>query len=54
MIKDAEIVLAIGNTGSGKSTMLNSLVFGTEILSVQTTDKKKKVIDQKDGYKGIG
>ena len=54
MIKGADIVIAIGNTGAGKSTLLNSLVFGTEKLEMKTTDKKKKVIDQKDGFKSLG
>lgn len=53
-IKDADIVIAIGNTGAGKSTMLNSIVFGTDILEVTKSEKKKIVIDQKEGYKGIG
>ena len=30
--KDKDIILAIGNTGSGKSTMLTSLIYGTEFL----------------------
>ena len=30
--KDKEIILAIGNTGSGKSTMLTSLIYGTNFL----------------------
>ena len=30
--KDKEIILAIGNTGSGKSTMLTSLIYGTSFL----------------------
>ena len=31
-IKDASIVLVIGNTGSGKSTMLSSLLRGPDAL----------------------
>tara|TARA_B110000305_G_C19081281_1_gene466339 strand:- start:99 stop:293 length:195 start_codon:yes stop_codon:yes gene_type:complete len=30
--KDKDIILAIGNTGSGKSTMLTSLIYGTNFL----------------------
>ena len=45
MIKGADIVIAIGNTGAGKSTMLNALVFGTDKLEVQTNENKKKIID---------
>ena len=54
MIKGADIIIAIGNTGSGKSTLLNSLVFGTDKLEIKTTDKNKKVIDQKNGFKSVG
>ena len=32
--KDKDIILAIGNTGSGKSTMLTSLIYGTDYLDV--------------------
>lgn len=32
LIKGHEIILAIGNTGCGKSTMLTSLVFGPGAL----------------------
>ena len=32
--KDANLVVAIGNTGSGKSTMLSSIIYGTESLHV--------------------
>ena len=45
IIKRADIVIAIGNTGAGKSTMLNSLVFGIDKLEMKMTDKKKKVIE---------
>ena len=34
--KDQNIVTCIGNTGSGKSTLMNSVVYGTESLSYQT------------------
>ena len=54
MIKGADIVIAIGNTGAGKSTMLNSLVFGTDKLEMKKTDKRKNVIDQKDGFRSLG
>lgn len=33
MIKGEDIVITIGNTGSGKSTMLTSLIFGTDKLT---------------------
>lgn len=28
-----DVILAIGNTGSGKSTMLTSLIYGTDMLA---------------------
>ena len=31
-LRDKDLVLAIGNTGSGKSTIFSSLVFGPENL----------------------
>ena len=34
--QDADLVLAVGNTGCGKSTMLSSLVYGPGHLSVTT------------------
>ena len=61
--KDADLVVAIGNTGSGKSTMLSSIIYGPDALHIteieQTYTKKvrgketiakrkKKVIDQKN------
>jgi len=33
--KDKDIILAIGNTGSGKSTMLTSLIYGTDYLILE-------------------
>ena len=44
---DANLVVAIGNTGSGKSTMLSSIIFGPDSLHVTDIEfefkKKKKV-----------
>ena len=31
-LKDGDLVVAIGNTGCGKSTMMTSLMYGTESL----------------------
>ena len=31
-LKERDLILAIGNTGSGKSTMFSSLVFGPDQL----------------------
>ena len=36
--KDQDVVLAIGSTGCGKSTMLNAILWGPESLSVQKID----------------
>jgi Tfp pilus assembly pilus retraction ATPase PilT len=33
--KNKDIILAIGNTGSGKSTMLTALIYGTDYLSLE-------------------
>ena len=33
-LQDYDLILAIGNTGSGKSTMLYSLVYGPDELEV--------------------
>lgn len=65
-IKGAHIVLVIGNTGSGKSTMLSSLLRGPEFLEVKqiqftievpgtdgtttTKQKSKQVIDNKEAH----
>lgn len=47
IIKGTDIVMAIGNTGVGKSTMLTSLVFGKEKLQlidlINTTKRQGKV-----------
>ena len=58
--------MAIGNTGCGKSTMLNSLIHGSEFMEEVITEvpvgtkkpgttaqkkKKVKVIDVKHSYK---
>lgn len=45
-IQGADCIVLIGNTGCGKSTMLNSLVFGTESLVLN-----KGKIDQQDPQK---
>lgn len=50
-LKDKTVVIALGSTGVGKSTMLNSLTFGPQALEMkkiekpatsQTGSKKKK------------
>lgn len=47
-LQDGDIVLVLGNTGCGKSTMLSSLVYGPENL-IQVQDpknSKQKFIDK--------
>ena len=59
--ENADLVLAVGNTGCGKSTMLSSLIYGpghlmeiTKEVEIEVTKKgvkttkivKRKVIDQ--------
>jgi predicted GTPase len=46
------VILALGNTGCGKSTMLNSLINGSDSLrTFRDKQKKKMVIQVKDGFK---
>lgn len=49
-IKDADVVLVIGNTGSGKSTMLSSLLKGPDALESKIIEFMID-IPQKDGTK---
>ena len=46
--------MALGNTGSGKSTMLNALVFGPDVLEATITPTKKRVIEQKKEFQSSG
>lgn len=57
-VEDLDIVIVLGDTGSGKSTMLNSLVFGPKSLALKTIEVqsnqrilKQKVIDYSDEFK---
>ena len=43
VFKGRDSVLAIGNTGCGKSTMLSALIYGPEQLEVQVILSKQKV-----------
>ena len=38
-----DLCIAIGNTGCGKSTMLTSLMFGTDMLNVVPIQQQIKV-----------
>ena len=46
-MKGKQLVLAIGNSGSGKSTMLTSLAFGPEAL--HEIDKVEEIVVQARG-----
>ena len=50
MIDQKDVILALGNTGCGKSTMLNSLINGPSSLRT-IRENKKTVIKSKDDYK---
>ena len=62
-LKEKELLLAFGNTGCGKSTMISSLVFGPDKLEMKAVPEKKmvrgvektyynKIIDQREDFKG--
>lgn len=42
-IEKADIILAVGNTGCGKSTILNSLVFGPDSLQLKKIEEQYQV-----------
>lgn len=42
-INDANLILAVGNTGCGKSTMMTSLMFGSDALEVKKGKKEIEV-----------
>lgn len=63
LIRGKDIVLCLGNTGTGKTTLLNSLIYGPESLQIveikekvkikkgKTKENIKKVIDVKPEFK---
>lgn len=65
IVKDKDIVLSIGNTGTGKTTMINSLCFGSgnlelkniveksKLKSGKMKEMKKQIIEQKDSIKDM-
>ena len=56
IIKDGNVILVLGNTGCGKSTMLSSIVYGPDNLELtkDPSNSKLKVIDKKnDGLSGF-
>ena len=42
-VDNQDLILAYGNTGSGKSTLFTSLVFGPEALTLKTIETESKV-----------
>ena len=46
-IKGRDLVIAIGNTGCGKSTLIQALLFGADSLKEFTNDRGRKVIESK-------
>lgn len=54
-LKDANVVLVLGNTGCGKSTMLSSLVYGPDhLFQIPDPENKKQfVIDKSEGLTGF-
>jgi predicted GTPase len=46
-IEGKNIILAVGNTGCGKSTMLTSLMYGPEALELKKIDYEIKIPQQK-------
>ena len=42
--KNADLVVAIGNTGCGKSTMLSSVIFGPDSLHHTQIEEQVKVM----------
>ena len=42
-IDNANLILAVGNTGCGKSTMMTSLMFGTEALEIKKVSQTIEV-----------
>ena len=39
-VEEQDVVVALGNTGCGKSTMFTSLIFGTEALELKVLQQK--------------
>ena len=54
-LQDGVVVLVLGNTGCGKSTMLSSLVYGPQnlVLKPDPKNNKRKVIDKDKGLTGF-
>ena len=50
--KDRDLVVAVGMTGCGKSTVLQALIYGSDSLH-QTTIGKKKVIESKSNKRAF-
>ncbi len=54
-LKDGNVVLVLGNTGCGKSTMLSSLVYGPENLyeTKDPNNPRVKIIEKMEGLTGF-
>ena len=55
ILQKGNIILVVGNTGCGKSTMLSSFIYGPDSLTSTTIEmengKKRTVIDHKNSKK---
>lgn len=53
-VDNEDLIIAYGNTGSGKSTIFSSLVYGPDSLTVKTIEIESKVpVDDKGGIKTV-
>ena len=52
-IEGKEVILAIGQTGCGKSTMLTALVYGPQALQQEKLEKESVVKDSNGNNKTI-
>ena len=42
-VNNEDLIIAYGNTGSGKSTIFSSLVYGPDALTIKTIEIESKV-----------
>ena len=52
-VSDQECVIAFGNTGCGKSTMLNSLVWGSSSLKLEQITEEYEVMQKNQMVKKV-
>ena len=48
-VKGCDLVLALGNTGCGKSTMFNGLLYGPESLEIKDITTEKEIFNKLTG-----